>query len=107
MEKKRVVVDLNQLDLLEQRVIKATELIRTLRRDHATARAKLEETTASLARLTKEARDGDRERREFDETTRQIEVLRQERQAVRGKVQKMLDLMSCLDEAPVEARGDH
>lgn len=107
MEKKRVVVDLTQIDLLEQRVIKATELIRTVRRERDTACAKLEEMTASLAQLTKESRDDDRERQELGETTRQIEVLRQERQAVRGKVQKMLDLMSCLDEAPVEARGDH
>jgi uncharacterized coiled-coil DUF342 family protein len=107
MEKKRMVVDLNQVDMLEQRVIKATEMIRALRRDRDAALAKLEEATASLARLTKETRDGERERRGLDEATRQLEVLQQERQAVRGKVQKMLDLMSCLDEAPVEARGDH
>ncbi len=107
MEKKRRVVDLNQLDMLEQRVIKATEIIRTLRRDRDEALAKLGEATASLARLTKETKDGDRERGELEEVTRHLEVLQQERQAVRGKVQKMLDLMSCLDEAPVEARGDH
>ena len=107
MEKKRVIVDLSQLDMLEQRVIKATEMIRTLRRDHDAALAKLGEATASLSRLTKATKGGDRQRGELDHATRQLEVLQQERQAVRGKVQKMLDLMSCLDEAPVEARGDH
>ncbi len=107
MEKKRVIVDLSQLDMLEQRVIKATEMMRTLRRDRAGALAKLGEATASLSRLTKATKDGDRQRGELDHATSQLEVLQQERQAVRGKVQKMLDLMSCLDEAPVEARGDH
>ena len=33
MEPKRVVVDLQQLDLLEQKIVKATELIRSLRRE--------------------------------------------------------------------------
>ncbi len=107
MEKKKVVVDLNQLDLLEQKIIKATELIRTLRRERDSAQQSLAEATGSLTRLQKEAATRDHDRRELTEAAQQIDLLRQERQAVRGKVQKMLDLMSCLDESPAGARGGH
>jgi chromosome segregation ATPase len=107
MNKKKVVVDLNQIDLLEQRIIKATELIRSLRRERDKARAELGEATSSLDELKGAAAAGQRDRRELDEAAQQIEVLNQERQTVRGRVEKMLELMSCLDEAPAQARGDH
>ena len=107
MSKKKVVIDLNQLDLLEKKIIKATELIRTLRRERTAVRAELEEATTSLAAVKKEAISGNRDRRELSEAVQQVEVLREEREAVRGKVQKMLDMMDYLDEAPSEARGEH
>jgi predicted RNase H-like nuclease (RuvC/YqgF family) len=107
MNKKKVVVDLTQIDVLEQRIIKATELIRSLRRERDKAHAKAEEATSSLEEFRRAAEVSDRDRRELDEAAQQIEVLHQERQTVRGKIQKMLELMSCLDEAPTEAHGDH
>lgn len=37
----------------------------------------------------------------------QVETLQEERQEVRGKVTRMLEMMAVLEEAPVEARHDH
>src|SRR5439155_13172619 len=48
MEPKRVVVDLQQLDLLEQKIVKATELLRSLRREKDAALARVRELEKAL-----------------------------------------------------------
>lgn len=105
MERRMVVVDMEQIDLLEQRIVKATELIRSLRRERDAAQMKFQETMASLERLQNE--NLDRDRHEVKELTGQLEVLQEERQAIRGKVTRMLEMMASLEEAPSRARGDH
>jgi uncharacterized coiled-coil DUF342 family protein len=107
MEKKRVVIDLQQIDLLEQRVVKATELIRGLRRERDAAQARLAEAEQALARTEKEAAAAAQERQDLQEAADQIEALREERQLIRTKVTRMLEVMSSLDEATGEARRDH
>lgn len=107
MERRRVVVDMEQIDLLEQRIVKATELIRSLRRERDAAQMKFQETMASLERLQDENKNLDRDRHGVKELTGQLEVLQEERQAIRGKVTRMLEMMASLEETPARARGDH
>ncbi len=107
MERKKVVVDLQQIDLLEQKVVKATEMIRSLRRERDAAQAKLSETQEALAQARKEAAGSEKERRELQEIGEQLEVLREERQAIRGRVSRMLEMMGSLDDGMNEARRDH
>jgi hypothetical protein len=104
---KRVMVDLQQLDLLEQKVIKATEMIRALRkeRDAMVARVREAETTLAAARQT--AGEADRERAALLDATEQLDLLREERQSIRGRVDRMLEIMAALDEGAVETRSDH
>ena len=94
MERRRVVVDMEQIDLLEQRIVKATELIRSLRRERDAAQMKFQETMASLERLQNENKNLDKDRHEVKELTGQVEVLQEERQAIRGKVTRMLEMMA-------------
>lgn len=107
MERKKVVVDLQQIDLLEQKVVKATELIRTLRRDKETLQGQLHEAREGLARARQEAAGSEKQLREFEEAHQQLEVLREERQAIRGRVSRMLEMMAGLEEGAAEARRDH
>ena len=118
MEKRKAIVDLQQIDLLEQKIVKATELIRSLRRERDAAVSQAgesaaelvrlqKESAAELVRLQKESAGFHDERIELREATEQIEALQQERQTVRGKVQRMLEMMSYLDETPTEAHRDH
>ncbi len=107
MEKRKAIVDLQQIDLLEQKIVKATELIRSLRRERDAAVSQAGESAAELVRLQKESAGFHDERIELREATEQIEALQQERQTVRGKVQRMLEMMSYLDETPTEAHRDH
>jgi len=107
MEKKKVVVDLQQIDLLEQKVVKATEMIRALRRERDAAQSRLAGLEQTLARSEKEAAAAAQERQEMQEAADQIETLREERQLIRTKVTRMLEVMSSLEEATGEARRDH
>ena len=106
MEPKRVVVDLQQLDLLEQKIVKATELIRSLRREKDAALAKARDLEKSLAAAQSQILATEKGREELKELTEQIDVLREERQAIRGRVNQMLEMMAGLEEGG-EARREH
>ena len=107
MEGKKVMVDLEQIDQLEKRIQRATDLIRSLREERDSARADLLEARAeadrqqAAHRLLQEDRNGARA------ATEELDVLREERQAIRGRVTRMLDMMASLDEGMVPGRSDH
>jgi uncharacterized protein (DUF3084 family) len=107
MDRKKVFVDLQQLDLLEKKIVKATELIRFLRRERDEAQAALEATRAEVAAARSELSGSAQDRQALTEASGQLAVLQEERQEIRGKVAHMLELMAALDEAPAEARRDH
>lgn len=107
MDGRKVVVELKELDLLEQKIGKATDLIRTLRRDRDVARLKLQETQEQLERLQTEFRTLEKERQGAHQANEQLELLREERQAIRGRVTRMLDMMAALDDSAAQAQIDH
>ena len=107
MEAKKVLVELKELDLLEQRIGKATDLIRSLRRDRDVARAKLQETQEQLSRVQSEFRALEKDRDGDRQLSEQMEVLREERQVIRGRVTRMLEMMAALDDSAAPAAGDH
>jgi predicted nucleic acid-binding Zn-ribbon protein len=107
MERKRIVVDLQQIDLLEQKILKATELMRSLRKERDTAQARAAALEKEAALAHERAAASEEERRSLQEMMEQLEALREERQAIRGRVSRMLELMAGLDDAPVEARRDN
>ena len=106
MEPKRVVVDLQQLDLLEQKIVKATELIRSLRREKDTALAKTRDLEKALAAAQSQIHATEKGREELRDLSEQIDLLREERQEIRGRVNQMLEMMSGLEEGG-EARREH
>lgn len=107
MEGKRVVIETKDLDLLEQKIRKATELIRGLRKDRDLARTKLQETQQQLDGLQAEVRMIEKERQGASEMSEQIKMLTEERQEVRGRVTRMLEMMSGLEESASMAQTDH
>jgi uncharacterized coiled-coil DUF342 family protein len=106
MEPKRVVVDLQQLDLLEQKIVKATELIRSLRREREATQAKTRDLEKALAAAQAQATASEKGKEEMRELSEQLDLLREERQTIRGRVSQMLELMAGLEEGG-EARREH
>jgi predicted RNase H-like nuclease (RuvC/YqgF family) len=107
MDRKKLVVDLQQMDLLEQKIVRATELIRALRRERDASQAKIAALEGELARARDQAAASEEERRGFQDMAEQIETLREERQAIRGRVNRMLEVISGLDDLGVEAGRDN
>ncbi len=107
MEPKRVVVDLQQLDLLEQKIVKATELIRSLRRERDAAQAKARDLEKSLAAAQAQIHASEKGKEDLRELSEQLDLLREERQVIRGRVSQMLEMMAGLEEGGGEARREH
>jgi uncharacterized coiled-coil DUF342 family protein len=106
MEPKRVVVDLQQLDLLEQKIVKATELIRSLRRERDATQTKMRDLEKALAAAQAQNQASEKGKEELKELSEQIDVLHEERQEIRGRVNQMLEMMSGLEDGG-ESRRDH
>jgi len=107
MEGKKVVVDLEQIDQLEKRIQRASDLIRSLRGERDSARAALLEARAETDRLRAEHRLLEEDRAGARAASEELDVLREERQAIRGRVTRMLEMMASLDEVAVPGRSDH
>ncbi|HUD72509.1 MAG TPA: cell division protein ZapB [Dongiaceae bacterium] len=107
MDRKRAALDLDQLGELEKRVERAIDTIATLRRERDEARAAQRAAGAAVERLEAERRDQDRDREGLQSLTDQVTLLQEERQQVRGRVTRMLEMMASLDEAALPARSEH
>jgi uncharacterized coiled-coil DUF342 family protein len=107
MESKRVVVDLQQLDLLESKIVKATELIRSLRKDRDQAQGRVKDLEKSLAAAQAQIVASEKGRDDLKELAEQVDVLREERQAIRGRVSQMIEMMGTLEDGGGETRRDH
>jgi uncharacterized coiled-coil DUF342 family protein len=107
MESKRVVVDLQQLDLLESKIVKATEIIRSLRKDRDQAQGRVKDLEKSLAAAQAQIVASEKGRDDLNELAEQVDVLREERQAIRGRVSQMIEMMGTLEDGGGETRRDH
>ncbi len=107
MERKRVVIDMDQIDLLEQRIVKATELIRSLRCERDAAQERVREAQQVLEQVREKTGDLGSKREEMRGLSDQIDLLQEERQVIRGRVTRMLEMMAGVDEGPAQVHGDH
>jgi uncharacterized protein involved in exopolysaccharide biosynthesis len=91
-------------DVLEQKVKKAADLVRQLKRDNhalgedlAKAKGRLADAEKRLAGLEKEQGVSAERTREAEVLGREVSSLRQEREQIRGRIAKLLELLESLD----------
>jgi predicted RNase H-like nuclease (RuvC/YqgF family) len=91
-------------ELLEEKVRKAAELVKSLRReneslDHdlAKARGRLGEAEKRLADLEQQARSASGHGRELETAQRELKGLRQERTEVRERVVRLVEILDGLE----------
>ena len=94
----------NSFDVLEDKVRKAAELVKRLRKDnHALeedlgkAKARLLEAEKRLTALEKERESGGAQLKELDGLGREVKALRQEREAIRDRISKLVEVLEELD----------
>lgn len=91
-------------DLLEEKVRKAAELVRRLRKENkgleddlVKAKGRLQESEKKLSALEKE-RASARSGPELDELQSEVKSLRQQKDEVRKRIERIVELLESLDE---------
>lgn len=107
MDGKKAVVELQQLDLLEAKIARAVETIQGLRRERDQLRSRIHEAQEATGRLQAEVHALEKDRQGDREHMAELEILREERLAVRGRVSRMLETMAALEDPGSPAGAGH
>jgi FtsZ-binding cell division protein ZapB len=99
--------EMEVLELLEERVQRATELIRGLRKDNSELKALVKESEESLRKSQEAIMKLEEQNRRGDEVTRQLKLLQEERQEIRGRVTRMLETFAAMEEVPSSGHPDN
>ncbi len=92
--------ELEVLELLEERVQRATEIIRGLRKENLELKALVKDAEARLLKSQETISKLEEVGRRGDEVTRQLKLLQEERQEIRGRVTRMLETFAAMEEIP-------
>ena len=99
--------EMENLELLEERVRRVTEVIRGMRQENVQILAQLKESQERTRNLSETVAALQEENRRGDELSRQLRLLQEERQEIRGRVSRMLETFSSIDEMQPTGRTDH
>jgi FtsZ-binding cell division protein ZapB len=99
--------ELEVLELLEERVQRATELIRGLRKENSELKALIKEADTRLLKSQETITKLEEQGRRGDEVTRQLKLLQEERQEIRGRVTRMLETFAAMEEIPSSGHPDN
>ena len=99
--------EMENLELLEERVRRVTEVIRGLRQENVQTLAYLKEAQERIRKLNETIESLQEENRRGDELSRQLRLLQEERQEIRGRVSRMLETFSSIDEMQPTGHTDH
>ena len=99
--------ELEVLELLEERVQRATELIRGLRKDNLELKAQVKDVEARLLKSQETITKLEEQGHQQDEVTRQLHLLKEERREIRGRVTRMLETFASMEEIPSSGHADN
>ena len=99
--------EMENLELLEERVRRVTEVIRGMRQENVQILAQLKESQERTRNLSETVAALQEENRRGDELSRQLRLLQEERQEIRGRVSRMLETFSSIEEMQPTGRTDH
>lgn len=95
----------NSFDRLEEKVRKAAELVKRLRKENASleealggAKGRLQEAEKRLSTLEKEHTASSGRGKELEGLEREVKTLRQQRDEVRHRIEKLVDVLEGLDD---------
>ena len=94
----------NSFDVLEEKVRNAADLVKRLRKENKSleedlgkTRSRLQEAEKRLAALEKERESGGDRAKELEGLGREVKTLRQEREEIRDRVAKLVEVLEGLD----------
>ncbi|WP_263410213.1 hypothetical protein [Terriglobus tenax] len=86
-------VNVDELQALEQKVLRAVEIIRKEREERATAETKVEQLNLQVQSLQEQL---ELQQMETSDVQQQLDSLRGERESVRGRMEKLLEQLETL-----------
>ncbi len=98
---------MENLEQLEERVRRVSEVIRGMRKENARILAQLKESQGQVRKLNETIEALQEENRQGGELSRQLRLLQEERQEIRGRVSRMLETFSSIEEMQTAGRTDH
>ena len=98
---------MDALEMLEERVQRVTDVVRALRRENQDLQARLREAEVRLRESAQAVAALEEQGRQGDEISRQLRLLQEERQEIRGRVVRMLETFSSLEEMTPTGHADH
>jgi hypothetical protein len=94
----------NSFDLLEEKVRRTADLVKRLRKENkaldddlARARARLDDAEKTLASMERERGAQTAQVGQVEALGKELKVLRQEREDVRGRIAKLVEILESLD----------
>jgi predicted RNase H-like nuclease (RuvC/YqgF family) len=91
-------------ELLEEKVKKAADLVKRLRRENealsteqARLQGRLEEAERALAAAQKQRKTSDEAGHQLEALGQELKALRQEREEVRGRIEKLVEVLDGLE----------
>ena len=98
---------MDNLELLEERVRRVTDVIRALRHENDRLQARVQEAEDRLRKSSETIAALEEENRRGDDLSRQLQMLQEERQEIRGRVSRMLETFSSIDEMQPTGHPDN
>jgi septal ring factor EnvC (AmiA/AmiB activator) len=107
MKEDSLASEMDNLELLEERVRRVTEVIRGMRHEKVQLLAQLQEAQDRIRKSSETIAALQEENRRTDELSRQLRLLQEERQEIRGRVSRMLETFSSIDEMQPSGHPDN
>jgi chromosome segregation ATPase len=102
-----LATEMDNLELLEERVRRVTDVIRGMRQENSRLLAQIQEAQEKIRKSGETISALQEENRRSEEMSRQLQLLQEERQEIRGRVSRMLETFSSIDEMQPAGHSDH
>jgi len=99
--------EMENLELLEERVRRVTELVRSLRHENAELQAQVRDAGERIRKSAETMAALQEEKKRSEEVSRELRLLQEERQEIRGRVSRMLETFSNLEEMQPSGHADN
>jgi len=107
MREEALASEMEVLEMLEERVQRATELIRSLRKENNELKALVKDAEDRAGQAQENVTRLEEAGRRGDELSRQLKLLQEERQEIRGRVTRMLETFAAIEEIPSPGHPDN
>jgi septal ring factor EnvC (AmiA/AmiB activator) len=102
-----LAADMEELEQLEERIRRVSDVIRGLRHENSQLTSQLKEAQEQVRKSEETLSRLQEENRRNEDLTRQLRLLQEERQEIRGRVTRMLETFSGIDEMQVSGHADN